>query len=214
VTRTLLCYGDSNTHGTLPMPDLDFMGRLGPGERWPSVLAGFLAPAWTVIEEGHPGRTTVHNDPLEGPHKNGLTVLPAILESHRPIDAVILKLGTNDLKARFAVTANDIARSAEKLALLIGASDAGPNGRAPAVLLVAPPPILETGCLAGMFAGGAAKSRAFAAEYAAAAAHAGIAFFDAGSVIAVDPVDGIHYDAAAHGHLARALAAEVARLWP
>lgn len=212
--RTLLCYGDSNTHGTMPMPDLDFAGRLGPGERWPGVLRGLIGAGWTVIEEGHPGRTTLHDDPLEGAHKNGLSVLPAILESHRPIDAVILMLGTNDLKARFAVTANDIARSAEKLAAFIRASDAGAGGAAPEVLMVAPPPILETGCLAGMFAGGAAKSAAFAREYAAAAAHAGVPFFDAGTVIAADPVDGIHYDAAAHRALGRALAAEVARLWP
>ncbi len=215
--RTLLAYGDSNTHGTMPMPDLDFMGRFNSGERWPGIMAGIMAggpTGWRVIEEGHPGRTTLHDDPLEGAHKNGLAVLPAILESHRPIDAVILMLGTNDLKARFAVTANDIARSAEKLAAVILASNAGPDGGAPKVLMVAPPPILETGCLAGMFAGGAAKSAAFAREYAAAAAHAGVPFFDAGTVISVDPVDGVHYDAAAHRAIGQVLAAEVMRLWP
>ena len=211
--RTLLCYGDSNTHGTMPMPDLDFAGRFGPDERWPGVMRALIGPGWHVIEEGHPGRTTLHDDPMEGAHKNGLLVLPAILESHRPIDAVILMLGTNDLKARFAVTANDIARSEEKLAALIRASNAGPDGVGPQVLMVAPPPILESGCLAGMFAGGAAKSAAFAREYAAAAAHAGVAFFDAGSVIASDPLDGVHYDAAAHRALGRAMAGEVARLW-
>ncbi|MFN0115189.1 MAG: SGNH/GDSL hydrolase family protein [Paracoccaceae bacterium] len=212
--RTLLCYGDSNTHGTMPMPDLDSSGRFGRAVRWPGVLASALGAGWQVIEEGHPGRTTLHDDPMEGAHKNGLAILPAILESHRPLDLVILKLGANDLKARFAVTPNDIARSAEKLAAFIRASEAGPDGRAPDVLMVAPPPILEAGCLAGMFAGGAAKSRALAAEYAAAAAHAGVAFFDAGAVIRVDPLDGVHYDAAAHATLGRALAAEVARLWP
>jgi lysophospholipase L1-like esterase len=167
-----------------------------------------------VIEEGLPGRTTVHDDPLEGAWKNGIAVLPAILESHKPIDLVIVKLGTNDLKARFSVPANDIARSAEKLVDLIRASDAGPEGKAPKVLMVAPPPIRETGCLMGMFAGGRVKSLAFAAEYAAAARHAGVPFFDAGGLIEVDPLDGIHYNAAAHRRLGEALAAEVLRLWP
>lgn len=207
--RTILCYGDSNTHGTLPLPDFNGSARLGPAERWPGVMAAALGAAWLVIEEGHPGRTTIHDDPLEGAHKNGLAVLPAILESHRPIDLVILKLGTNDLKARFAVTANDIARSAQKLAQVIRASDAGTAGRPPAVLIVAPPPIIETGCLAGMFAGGAVKSRAFPAEFAEAARFIDAPFFDAGAHIAADPLDGIHYSAEAHGKLGRALAAAV-----
>ena len=65
MTRTVLCYGDSNTHGTPPVPHLDFEGRHAPADRWPNVMAAAL-PDWTVIAEGHPGRTTVHDDPLEG----------------------------------------------------------------------------------------------------------------------------------------------------
>ena len=48
VTRTVLVYGDSNTHGTPPMPHLDFEGRHPPADRWPDVLADAL-PDWTVI---------------------------------------------------------------------------------------------------------------------------------------------------------------------
>ena len=213
MTRTVLCYGDSNTHGTLAMPDLDASARLGRAERWPGVMAAALGPGWHVVEEGHPGRTTLHDDPLEGAHKNGLSILPAILESHLPLDLVILKLGTNDLKARFSVTANDIARSVEKLALAVRAAGAGPGSGAPAVLIVAPPPILEQGCLAGMFAGGRAKALAFAAEYAAVARRLGAPFLDAGAHIAVDPVDGIHYDAAAHRTLGQAIADAVRSHW-
>lgn len=212
--RTILCYGDSNTHGTVPMTHIDDIRRFGPANRWPGVTARRLGPGWTVIEEGHPGRTTLHDDPLEGAHKNGLAILPAILETHRPIDLVILKLGTNDLKARFSVTANDIARSVEKLALAVQASGAAPDGGAPALMVVAPPPILETGCLAGMFAGGAAKSARFAAEYAHVARRLTAAFVDAGALIAVDPADGIHYDAAAHHRLGEAIAAGIATRWP
>jgi lysophospholipase L1-like esterase len=196
------------------MPDIDASRRFGPDERWPGILAAELGPGWRVIEEGHPGRTTLHDDPLEGRHKNGLAVLPAILESHRPLDLVILKLGTNDLKARFAVTGNDIARSVEKLGLFIRASETGPGGTAPALLVVAPPPILETGPLEGMFAGGQVKSLAFAAEYATVARRLGAGFVDAGRHIAVDPVDGIHYDAAAHRTLGLAIAAAVKKDWP
>lgn len=210
MTRTLLCYGDSNTHGTKPMPDLGFQGRFARDERWTARLARLL-PGWEVIAEGHPGRTTVHDDPVEGAHRNGLTVLPAILESHRPVDVVALMLGTNDLKERFSVNAMDIALSLERLVRVIRASGCGPDGRAPEVLLIAPPPILETGCLAGIFAGGAAKSQALGAAVAAAAGRLGVAFLDAGAVVKVSPVDGIHYDAAANPALAEAVAEIIAR---
>ena len=93
MTRSVLLFGESNTHGTRPMPDLDFQGRFGREERWTGRLAKLL-PDWEVIAEGHPGRTTVHDDPVEGEHRNGLTVLPALLESHRPIDVVLVMLGT------------------------------------------------------------------------------------------------------------------------
>lgn len=204
--RTVLCYGDSNTHGTPPMATADDRGRFARSERWPGVMADLLTPHWTVIEEGHPSRTTVHDDPIEGPHRNGLRILPAILESHRPIDLVILKLGTNDLKTRFSVTAADIAMSLGTLIDVIRRSDCGPDGAAPKVLLVAPPPILEVGCLAEIFAGGAAKSQMFAPRIAVEAHRAGVAFVDAADHVAVSGVDGIHYDAKAHQTLGAVLA--------
>jgi lysophospholipase L1-like esterase len=213
MTRTLLLFGDSNTHGTMPMPDLGFSGRFDRTERWPGRLQKLL-PDWEIIAEGHPGRTTLHDDPVEGAHRNGLAVLPALLESHRPIDAVLVMLGTNDLKERFSVNAGDIALSLERLVRFVRASEAGPDGSAPGVLLVAPPPIIEVGCLAGMFAGGAAKSRALAAEVRAVAARVGVAFLDAGEVVRVSPVDGIHYDSAANPALAKAFAAAIHRHFP
>lgn len=213
MTRTILLFGDSNTHGTMPMPDLNGAGRFDRNERWAGRLAKLL-PDWEVITEGHPGRTAVHDDPVEGEHRNGLRVLPALLESHKPIDVVLVMLGTNDLKPRFSVNAVDIAHSLERLVRMIRASDCGPEGKAPQVLLVAPPPIIEVGCLAGMFEGGAAKSQALAAEIAAAAKRVGVPFLDAGKVVKVSPVDGIHYDAEANPALAQAFAAAIRAHFP
>ena len=82
------------------------------------------------------------------------------------------------------------------------------------MLLVAPPPIIEVGCLAGMFAGGAAKSQALAVEIAAAAKRAGVAFLDAGQVVQVSAIDGIHYDAEANPKLAAAVAAAITAHFP
>lgn len=206
--KTLLCFGDSNTHGTAPMEELGDMVRFGKSERWPGVAARAL-PGWDLIEEGHPGRTTVHDDPVEGPHRNGLRVLPALLETHRPIDVVLIMIGTNDLKGRFSVNAADIALSLEKLVSVVRCSTAGPEGRAPDIILVAPPPILEVGCLAEMFAGGAAKSERLGVRIADAAARAGVPFVDAGAHIQVSGIDGIHYSKATHRILGQVLAEAV-----
>jgi lysophospholipase L1-like esterase len=212
--RVLLAFGDSNTHGTRPMPAPGVLDRHPPGQRWPDVAAAALGPGWQLLAEGQPGRTTCHDDPIEGAHKNGRSVLPALLETHRPVDVVAIMLGTNDLKARYGVPPVDIALGVEKLALAVRAGNAGPGGAAPAVLLIAPVPITESGCLAEVFAGGAAKSLALAAAIERVAVRLGLPFLDAGRHAAVDPTDGVHLDAAAHRGLGAAVAAAVTRHWP
>ena len=113
MNRTILCFGDSNTHGTRAMRRPDDRRRFSKEDRWTGIMASCLGDDWTVVEEGLPGRTTVFDDPIEGQHKNGLRMLRGLLESHREIDLVIIMLGTNDLKFRFSVSATDIALGAE-----------------------------------------------------------------------------------------------------
>ena len=92
------------------------------------------------------------------------------------------------------------------VAFTVGSCEAF-GGRCPST----PPPILEVGCLAEMFAGGAVKSQGLAAAIKAMTERLGVGFFDAGAVIQVSPVDGIHYEAAAQIALGQALAAAVRR---
>jgi lysophospholipase L1-like esterase len=209
--RTILCYGDSNTFGTAPMQHLEDDRRFGHGERWVSVMREQLGADWWVVEEGLPGRTTVLDDPIEGIYKNGLTYLTPCLESHRPVDIVTISLGTNDLKARFGMPPGDIAAGAGILVETVAKALAA-YGQSAKVLLIAPPPILEVGCLAAMFAGGAAKSQAFATHYKATAMRLGAAVLDAGSVIGSSKVDGIHFDLPEHRKLGQAVAAAVRQL--
>lgn len=207
--RVVLCFGDSNTHGTVPMADDTASDRHPRDTRWPGVLAAHLGPEFHVIEEGHPGRTTVHDDPIEGTHRNGRTVLPAILETHQPIDLMVLKLGTNDLKTRFAVTPADIARSLGHLIDMVQASKCGPKGRSPDIVLVAPAPILETGWLGAHFVGGAVKSKALAPLVADLARRRHLGFVDTAQHAAVDPLDGVHLAGDAHKALGAAVAEAV-----
>jgi lysophospholipase L1-like esterase len=170
------------------------------------VLAHDLGDGWQIIEEGHPGRTTVHDDPVDGPQKNGLRALPISLESHMPLDLVILMLGTNDFKRKFSVGVTDIADSIEVLLNAIRSSGAGHRGAAPHILLVAPPKVLEIGRLGQMFLGGAAKSDEIGTLLAEVARRHDVAFLDAGAVVETSAVDGIHLDDDAHRELGRAIA--------
>lgn len=192
------------------MVTLGDYGRFPRKVRWTGQLAGLL-PGWQVFEEGQPGRTTVHDDPVEGAHRNGLTVLPALLETHRPVDVVLLMLGTNDLKGRFSLNVTDIALSLEKLVQVIRASLAGPGQTAPGVLLVAPPPIREIGPLGEIFWGGEARSQGLGARIAVSALRVGVPFVDAGALITVSDIDGIHYDAPVQAVLGRAFADAIGR---
>jgi len=203
--RTILCFGDSNSHGSRAMRSVGDRRRFGKPERWPNVMASALGNGYEVIAEGHPGRNAVFDDPIEGAHKNGLTVLPSLLETHRPIDLVIVMLGTNDLKARFSVPASDIAFGIERIVTMIKQSDAGPEMAAPAVLVVSPVPVEEVGFLGEMFAGGAAKSRALPQHLHEMAARQGVGFLDLAPVATVDLVDGIHLSAEAQAAIGAAM---------
>lgn len=105
----ILCFGDSNTNGSNPVG-----GRWGRWERWTGVLQKLLGDDYYVIEEGCGGRTTVMEDWLE-PDKNGRAQLPVALRTHRPLDLVVIMLGTNDMKKRFSLLPVDIAYGAAEL---------------------------------------------------------------------------------------------------
>ena len=210
--KTILAYGDSNTWGAVPQPARGAGGRFAPEVRWPGVCRAALGGEAWVVEEGLNGRTTCVDDPVEGRHKNGQRLLLPLLETHAPLDLVVVMLGTNDLKARLAMQAGDIADGAGTLVDIVRRSAAGVGGSAPAVLLVAPAPLAPLTWLGEMFAGGPEKSQRLAVEFARVAAAFGVAFLDAGSVVASSAVDGIHLDADAHRRLGHAIAGRAAVL--
>jgi lysophospholipase L1-like esterase len=80
------------------------------------------------------------------------------------------------------------------------------------VLVICPPPVEEAGCLAGIFYGGRARALALPPLYRGLATALGVGFLDAGAVLRVSPIDGVHYDEAGHAALGAAVAAAVADL--
>ncbi len=200
----IVAFGNSNTWGYDPATGT----RFAPEKRWTGVMAAALGPAHHVIEEGLNGRTTVFVDPIE-PDRRGADYLAPCLRSHAPLDLLIVSLGCNDMKARFHVSAAEIALGVERLILMAQAEGVGPRGAAPCVVLAAPPPIARLTAFADMFRDAESKSREIAARYAEVAERRGIGFVDAGQFIRCSDLDGIHYEADQHAILGHAMAEAV-----
>ena len=141
----LLTFGDSNTHGTLPIRQEDVRERLGPTLRWPRICVQNLGVRWSVVEEGLPGRTTCRADPDMGEHMDGRIGLRIALESHGPIDFLTIMLGTNDLKAKFDIGPDNIAADVGGLLDIALSDPMQARHRRFRILLICTPPLLERG---------------------------------------------------------------------
>jgi lysophospholipase L1-like esterase len=205
--KRILCYGDSNTWGYDPVTQDRFDGET----RWPRVLGQTLGGDYEVIEEGLGGRTTVWDDPIEG-YKNGREYLIPCLESHRPLDLVVILLGTNDLKKRFSLSAHDIAQGAGVLVRVVQECQSGREGLGPQVLLLAPPPTVALTEYAEIFEGAGRKSRKFPEHYGRVAKELGCAYLDTSTVIVSSPLDGVHFEGRELRKLGKVVAVKVKEL--
>jgi lysophospholipase L1-like esterase len=161
-----------------------------------------------VLEEGMNGRTTVFDVPYEA-GRNGLTHLPVALQTHAPLDLVVISLATNDLFVP-GVNAFHAAHGAMRLAEVALASGCGPDDGAPQVLVLVPPPFLPLGIWEPDAPQGVAESQRFAEHFATMAVEYGdVPLLDLGEHIASSPVDGIHFEAADHRVVGEVVAARV-----
>ena len=203
--KSVLCYGDSNTWGVVPMTDLREKRRFDFYARWPGVVQQRLGRDWRVIDEGLPGRTTVWPDPLRGRHMSGIDYLQPCLESHQPLDVIIVMLGTNDLKKRFNVDAEDVGQGIE---LLIDQTRNLTRSQkiAPTIIVIGPPTIIEVGVFARIFAGAHAKSLGLPSAIGKYAQYSGAVFLDTSNLVSSSSVDGVHLEQSQHEILGRTVA--------
>ena len=197
----VLCYGDSNTFGYNPADGMRFPEDI----RWTGRLATLLGDGYRIIEEGCNGRTTVYDDPVE-PWKNGLPYLRPCLHSHRPVDIVILLLGSNDLKDAFGLSPEDIAKGAGTLVKAIQGFTIEKQGFVPEIILVSPPEIghgIRKSAFYGQFKEDAIhRSRQFPQHYRKIASIYGCVFFDSSEWVQPSGIDSLHLDEEGHSVLA------------
>ena len=201
---TVLCYGDSNTYGFVPETGM----RYPKNVRYPGRLQELLGDGYHVIEEGCNGRTTIHDDPIDG-WKNGLDYLRPCLNSHKPIDIVTLMLGSNDLKERFHLTAKEISDGVSVLLDVITSFTLEKQGFVPRIVLISPPRIgqgIKSSPFYGAFDENAIeRSKEFPVFYKAVAEKYGCIFLDAAEYVEPSAFDSLHLTAEGHEILAQKL---------
>ncbi len=215
MAKRIMIFGDSNTWGWNPANDLvSPLKRWDDETRWAGVLQKELGDDYVVIPEGLNGRTTVWDDPIEE-YRCGKDQIIPCLDSHAPLDLVIIMIGTNDLKVRYTVSAQDIANGAgiilDKTFHQVGAFGEG----GPKVLFICPPPLgpVEDGVFGEMFAGNVEKSKLLPKYYEGVAKNFGAEYFDAGTVIHSSQEDGLHLQADQHKILGEEIAKKVKEIF-
>lgn len=195
----VLCYGDSNTYGYTP----DWKSRYPRNVRWPGALQALLGEAFYVVEDGLIGRTTAFPDSNRY-GRSAMDFLPVAIESHSPLDYVVLMLGTNDCKAEKTRSAEEAAAGLDRLVRLA-------TGMLPMytkLVVVTPPPIhapvLERD--PDFDAQSIAVSEGLAEQQRMIASAYGCLYLDAGTVTRTSDEDGEHLDEQGHAALAKAVA--------
>ena len=210
--KEILCFGDSNTHGFIPG-----CGQRYPREvRWSSRLEGLLGEGYHVVEEGMNGRTTAFEDALQ-PFRSALGYIVPCIKSHAPLDLIVIMLGTNDAKARYGVSAEEIGFGLRSLIAEIETFfryNAARAGSCPRLLIVSPVPMPATGGDPEFNDASLQKQAALAGVFRQVAAEMGCAFAAAEDWISPSLLgeDFCHFSAQAHAVFAERIAQEIRAL--
>ncbi len=184
--KKILIYGDSITWGYNPLDG----SRYEYSESWPGILQSSLGSEYFVITESIPGRTTCWDLPYM-PYRSGKEYLPMLLESHVPLDLVIIMLGINDLICSLEKTADDSASGILSLIRIVLSSV--PGFTIPKVLVISPPSLGDLSKFNDVFyEGKTEESKKLSEKYKAVAEMCQAEFLDSNQFIEPSEVDGVH----------------------
>lgn len=208
--KRILCYGDSNTYGRNPEEKAEkgIKTRFPTGVRWTTRLQDLLAEKFEVIEEGLGARTTDLDDP-KAVGRNGKTYFLPCLQSHSPLDLVVIMLGTNDFKNKFQRLPEDIAQSLEGLIAI--AHEQVPESK---ILIVSPIHIVGDHPMArDNYSTATEKSHQLAEELEKISVKTASFFLDLAKHLEPSPFDGLHIDEKDQGKVAEILSSTIQEIF-
>ncbi len=201
----VLCFGDSNTWGYIPGSD---HLRYGENQRWTKLLQQKLGGGYEVIEEGLNSRTLFSEDDRPGKQgRNGWTYLKPCLDTHDRLDAVVLMLGTNELKAGFNNCASDIVKMIDKYVEFLQKYKSQIDKSTPKLIISGLPPVNELADYCKMndkYKGAGEKSRELSLMLKNYCSAKKIPYVDNSDL--QTGIDGVHLTSDSHKLLAEKLA--------
>ena len=206
--KNILFYGDSNTWGYTPGDG----SRIAYESRWTTLAARQLGDGCRCIACGLNGRTTAFEHPGR-PCRNASATLDCDLQTHKPLDLIVIMLGTNDLKF---VSAQACAKGMENLIVLTKTANERFDFTTPvfprgAKILLVSPVHLGDAIVCHMDPALSPKEqvRKLRPLYEAIAQRHGAYFLDAADFAEVSPIDGEHLTPDSHVRLAAAIAQKI-----
>ena len=198
----ILCIGDSNTWGYNPENGWRHENR------WTKVLQK-LMPENEIVEEGMNGRTLLSVDPFIK-ERCGIMGLKMLLMSHKPIDCVVVMLGTNELKNSFECSADYVAKGIEEFIKVILDKALWDRFSVPRLLVVSPVLIRKELIVNGDVFGGYDEKSVLESQRMARAIESvcqryDVDFMNAADFAVASLVDNLHMDEENHGKLAVAI---------
>lgn len=137
--KRVLCFGDSNTWGYIPGTKHN---RYPADIRWTGVLQQLLGSEFEIIEEALNSRGITKGDSRPGKEgRVGMEYILPCLDSHDPLDYVIVMLGSNELKAEFNFSAEEIGNNLRLLVETISNRVSQFREAKPQVVIVVPPTV-------------------------------------------------------------------------
>lgn len=202
--KRIVCFGDSNTWGYNP----ENGSRYDENTRWTKLLEKKLGGDYRIIEEGQNGRTIANPDPWEWGTKCGMDQILPILESHMPMEALVIMLGSNDLKSKFGLPAPDIAGSLQNMLKSVRGHLRYYLNNPDLKILIIAPPALGDNFASSPFAeffdedSVVQKSKDISKWFELVAGQFGCEFLDATSQVTAGDVDSLHLSPEGHAKLA------------
>lgn len=191
----VLCFGDSNVWGRSGKS----IERYPANTRWTGILQEKLGNDYEIIEEGLRSRLTdFDDDDPQFPGRNGAAYLRPCLESHNPLDIVILWLGTNNFKTRFNQDAPMVAQSSGRVVEVVKMVAHTSQHAAPRVILISPPVVREEHLPSNQFIGAGKKSKQLGKYLEEVAKQWSCDFIDMAQYVHAGDADGVHLESDQH----------------